>query len=405
MCQVDLAVFDALEQSLGFQIGDDPFTGLRDGESGIRSGVFVERPIGPENIDHGELVPEPDFVVVGIVSRCDLDTARAHLRLGPFIGDQRDGSLQEWKFDESAFTSHARQGLEGLESLRSQFTEPFEFRGDLRAFLGRRLGSLGLEFPFGRVERSGRIGVDCHRRVTQERFRPSRSHDEVGGFAFLRIHNSIANVPEVSLDRLVKHFVIADGRLQERIPIDQPLAAVDFLLAEEVEEGDTHRASAHFIEREASSLPVATASHLFELSEDASFVVVFPLPNPFHEFLTSQIVPRFAFFFAESFFDDRLRCDSRVIGTGHPQCGVALHPLHANEDILQRVVQSVAQVQRAGHVRRRDDDAIRFLVRVDLRVEVASRFPHRIEFSLAFLEGKTARQRRRRIGSGHGIGS
>ena len=54
--------------------------------------------------------------------------------------------------------------------------------------------------------------------------------------------------------------------------------------------------------------------------------------------------------------DDRLRGDAGVIGAGHPQGVVALHPLQADEDVLQRVVQRVAQVQRAGDVRRRNDD-------------------------------------------------
>ena len=35
---------------------------------------------------------------------------------------------------------------------------------------------------------------------------------------------------------------------------------------------------------------------------------------------------------------------------------VALHPPPADQDILERIVQSVPQVQRPGHIRRRDDD-------------------------------------------------
>ena len=56
----------------------------------------------------------------------------------------------------------------------------------------------------------------------------------------------------------------------------------------------------------------------------------------------------------------------------------ALHPLLADEDVLERVVQGVAQVQGPGHVRRRDDDRERLPGRVRLAMEVAPLFPERI---------------------------
>ncbi len=55
-------------------------------------------------------------------------------------------------------------------------------------------------------------------------------------------------------------------------------------------------------------------------------------------------------------FDDGLRGDAGVVGAGHPEGVVALHPLEADDDVLQRVVEGVAEVEGAGDVRRRDDD-------------------------------------------------
>ena len=57
--------------------------------------------------------------------------------------------------------------------------------------------------------------------------------------------------------------------------------------------------------------------------------------------------------------------------------------LPADEDVLQRVVERVAQVQRAGHVRRRDDDRERALgislaLGIGLAVEIAALFPERV---------------------------
>ena len=56
--------------------------------------------------------------------------------------------------------------------------------------------------------------------------------------------------------------------------------------------------------------------------------------------------------------DHHLRGDAGVVGAGLPQHVLAAHPLEARQDVLQRVVERVPHVQRAGHVGRRDDDAV-----------------------------------------------
>ena len=76
--------------------------------------------------------------------------------------------------------------------------------------------------------------------------------------------------------------------------------------------------------------------------------------------------------------DDGLRGDARVVGAGHPERLETLHPLLADEDVLQRVVQRMAQVQRAGHVRRRNDDRVRLAAGVRLAVEVACFLPEAV---------------------------
>ena len=53
---------------------------------------------------------------------------------------------------------------------------------------------------------------------------------------------------------------------------------------------------------------------------------------------------------------DALRRNSRVVGSGQVQRVVALHAPPARQDIDLGVVEHVADVQRTGHVRRRDDD-------------------------------------------------
>jgi hypothetical protein len=47
-----------------------------------------------------------------------------------------------------------------------------------------------------------------------------------------------------------------------------------------------------------------------------------------------------------------------VVGAGLPEHIAAAHALEPGEHILQRVVERMAHMQRAGDVGRRDDDAI-----------------------------------------------
>ena len=58
-------------------------------------------------------------------------------------------------------------------------------------------------------------------------------------------------------------------------------------------------------------------------------------------------------------FDDHLRGDAGMVHAGLPQHVLAAHALEADQDVLQRVVERVAHMQRAGDVRRRDDDGER----------------------------------------------
>src|SRR5689334_12320988 len=112
-------------------------------------------------------------------------------------------------------------------------------------------------------------------------------------------------MPEMPFDRLVENLVIADGGLQEGVPIHQPLAAVDEAFAEQVEERLPHGAGTLLVERETRPLPVAGAAHLPELIQDSRLVLRLPLPDALDQLLTPQVVPRFTFFFSQPLLDHR----------------------------------------------------------------------------------------------------
>jgi hypothetical protein len=84
----------------------------------------------------------------------------------------------------------------------------------------------------------------------------------------------------------------------------------------------------------------------------------------------------------ELLLDHDLRGDPRVIGAHLPQRVVAAHPVIADEQVHQRLLERVAHVQAAGDVRRRKLDAIRRRARLHRGLEVPSRFPERVPLRL-----------------------
>ncbi len=59
-----------------------------------------------------------------------------------------------------------------------------------------------------------------------------------------------------------------------------------------------------------------------------------------------------------------------MIGAGHPEGVEALHAFPADENILQRIVERVPQMQRAGHIGRRNDDRVGLFRRVGVTIEI-----------------------------------
>ena len=81
------------------------------------------------------------------------------------------------------------------------------------------------------------------------------------------------------------------------------------------------------------------------------------MPDPFEKRVAPQGFPCGAFLH-QLFLDDILSGNTGMVGARHPEHIAALHAAPANQDVLKRIVQRVTDVQRTGHVRRRNDDAI-----------------------------------------------
>ena len=144
-------------------------------------------------------------------------------------------------------------------------------------------------------------------------------------------------------------------------------------------------ARTQLVQGEAGPLPIARTSHQAKLAQDSLFVLVFPGPDSLDQSLTAQVVPCLLLFFQQPLFDNRLGSDSRVVGAGHPKDVIALHPPPADQDVLQRIIESVSQVEGAGDVRWRNHDAVGWLSAGRIGVKIALFDPERVKTVLSLL--------------------
>ena len=95
-----------------------------------------------------------------------------------------------------------------------------------------------------------------------------------------------------------------------------------------------------------------------------------------------EIGSAFAFFGEDTLFDHGLGGDAGMIRAGQPHRVVAEHAMPTREDVLQRVVQRMAQMQGGGDVGWGDDDRVGIARRRGFGVEEFLLVPHakRFEF-------------------------
>ena len=352
--QIDQPVFHGLKLPGLVKIRHHLLASLADREPLIGPSLGVERAVGIEDVEHWQPLPQAHLVVVGIMGWRDLHAAAAHLWLGPCVGHERNLAAQQRQPNRATGPGHPRQPLKASEHLGAAGRDRVELRLDLRLLLG---GGCRDFLPQPRLHRSKRgrgIGVHRNGRVAQQRLGPRRGHGHIARLPCLRIDHRIADVPEVALHLLVENLIVADRRLQEGVPVDQPLSAADEPLLEEPVKRLTDRRGAPLVERKAGAVPVAARPQLTQLPEDAGLILLLPRPDPLHEFLAAEVVPGELFLPQQPPLDNRLRGDARVVGAGHPERAKALHAAGSHEDVLEGVVEGVAEVKGPRHVWRRD---------------------------------------------------
>src|SRR5947199_9355298 len=90
-------------------------------------------------------------------------------------------------------------------------------------------------------------------------------------------------------------------------------------------------------------------------------MLVLPSQHSSQEFFATEIVARFVLGLAQIFLHSGLRSDSRMIHSRQPKDFEPLHPRAACENVLDRVVQNMAEREHAREVRRGHHDRKRWL--------------------------------------------
>ena len=313
---------DLHQQAELFQLLHHGFAAGFAGHAREFAGVFVHGAVVVEHANDGQIVALGDLEVVGVVRRGHLHRAGAELQIGIVVGD--DGN----------FAVHDRQG-DGLAY------------HVLVALVG---------------------GVDAHAGIAQHGFRAGGGDDDIA------VRAGIADVPEVGILLHILHFRVGKGSLAGGAPVDDARAAVNQALFIQAHKGFAHGAAEALVHGKALARPIAGNAQLAKLLDDAAAVFLFPGPGALQEAFAADVL------LGDALGLERLdhldfRGDGGMVGAGHPQGGVALHAMIANQHILRHFVQRVADVELAGDVRRRHDDGEGLLVRVDDRLEGPGRFP------------------------------
>ena len=199
-----------------------------------------------------------------------------------------------------------------------------------------------------RVHGHGDVGEDRRRSHRRDReARPAVRKRPVG--------ERIARVGQGVVDLDVLDLEVGDRRLVEGAPVDEPVRAIDPAALPEMDEEAHHGLDVRVVHREPLAAVVERGAEPAELAHDRLPGRVEVLPDALDERLAPELLARRALEH-ELLLDHVLGRDSGVVVTGLPERVEPPQPMPADQQILDRPVERVAEVERAGDVRRRHAD-------------------------------------------------
>ena len=194
-----------------------------------------------------------------------------------------------------------------------------------------------------------RYGNAC---VAQHGFRTGGcDHDVV--LAIDRLDQRVAQMPQVAVFLFVLRLVIGDGRGAMRAPVHDALAAVNQVVVIPVAEHLAHALGVIVVHSEVRVGEINGATHALDLLDDESAVLVGPVPARIDELVTADLAARDALG-SKLLVHLGLRGDASVVRSQDPARGTTAHAVEANERVLDGVIHSVAHMQLARDVGRRD---------------------------------------------------
>ena len=229
-------------------------------------------------------------------------------------------------------------------------------------------------------------------------------------FIGLAAGQRVLEVPHVARDLDILDLEIGNRGFKMRVPVHKPFAAIDQPLVEHVDkdlddgvvEIRRNRVAVGIARRaahgEGFARPVGRGTQALQLADDRAARLDLLFPDPFDERLAAHFGARGFAIGGHFAFGHQLGGDARVVGARLPKRVEPLHPLPADQDVLQRVVEGMANVQRPRHVRRRDHDREAFRLRgIRAGLEGPAVFPALVDpvFGLGRVEGLFHRHDRR----------
>ena len=151
--------------------------------------------------------------------------------------------------------------------------------------------------------------------------------------------------------------------MQLGIPVHQAFVTINqaFLAQGYKDPSDGGRQT--LIHSEAFALPVAGCTKTTKLTDDRATGLGFPLPDTIHESIAAKVMAGLAVLGKLS-LNDHLGGDTGVISARLPKNIPTAQAFEPRQYILQGIVERMAHVQAAGHVRRRYNDGIRGVCRL-----------------------------------------
>ena len=299
-------ILDLDEIAALLQIGHHAAAGFEAVEAGVGAGGGGHDAVFVDHLDLRQVVAASGFEIVEVVRGGDLDHAGAEFGVGQLVEDDGDLAIHQGQLD-----------------------------------------GLAVQVEVARVLR-----VDGDGGIAEHGFGAGGGHGhEAAGHAV----DGVADVPEVALHVGVRHFEIGDRGVAARAPVDHVLAAVDQALFVQADEDLADGAREAGIEREALARPVAAGAQADHLVLDGVAGLRLPFPDALLELLAAEVAAVDALFgqFARH---HHLGGDAGVVGAGQPEGVVAEHAVPADGDVDLGVFEHVADVQRPGHVGRRNDE-------------------------------------------------